>query len=184
LGHSDRWFKDADGETYFHACISTVGHHATGKTLAQQWGKAAVAGPKIYERLVKDFDMTIKLQRDAMYPGLLIAAAVLWTVSVTLFYTGSYAKANRKQWVLRACKGFAVIASLLFVVASTATTAGVYPLVQYFDPSTGWDADGRMGAILAVQWAAAGSMVVHGLLAFAVTGDIQTNSEGSIRLEN
>jgi len=158
--------------------------HTTGKTLAQQWGKAAAAGPKIYERLVKDFDMTIKLQKDAMYPGLLIAATVLWVVSVAVFYTASYFKGNRKQWVLRACKGFAVIASLLFVVATTATTAGVYPLVQYFDPSTGWDADGRMGAILAVQWAAAGAIVVHTLLAFAVTEVMQDNSEGSIRLDN
>ncbi|KAH0294238.1 hypothetical protein M436DRAFT_63660 [Aureobasidium namibiae CBS 147.97] len=178
IGYYNRWFKDADGETYFHACISTVGHHATGKTLARQWGKAAAAGPRIYERLVEDFDMTIQLQRDAMYPGLLIAAAVLWTISIALFHTGSYVKGNREQWVLRACKGFAVIASLLFVVATTATTAGVYPLVQYFDPSTGWDADGRMGAILAVQWAAAGAMAVHTLLAFAVTGDMQDKSEG------
>ena len=184
LGHSDRWFKDADGYTYFHACISTIDRHATGKTLAERWGKAAAAGPKIYERLVKDFDMTIKLQRDAMYPGLLIAAAVLWTISVVLFYTCAYAKGNRKQLVIRACKGFAVIASLLFVVATTATTAGVYPLVQYFDPSTAWDADGRMGAILAVQWAAAGAMLVHTLLVFAVTEDMQNDSEGSIRLDN
>lgn len=161
-----------------------MNRHATGKTLAQQWGKAAGAGPAIYERLVKDFDMTIKLQRDATYPGLLIAAAILWIISVALFYTCAYAKGKRKQLVIRACKGSAVIASLLFVVATTATTAGVYPLVQYFDPSTGWDADGRMGAIMAVQWAAAGAMLVHTLLAFAVTEDVQSNSEGSIRLDN
>ena len=128
--------------------------------------------------------MTLKLQSDAMYPGLLIAAAVLWAVSIGLFYTTSLIKGNSKQWMLRACKGFAVVASALLVAASIATTAGVYPLVQYFDASTAWDVSGRMGAILAVQWAAAGAMVVHALLVSAGTGDDRGNEEGTIRLED
>lgn len=138
----------------------------------------------MYERLVKDFDMTLKLQSDAMYPGLLIAAAVLWTLSTGLFFTTSYLKRSGKQWTLRACKGFAVVASVLIVVASTATTAGVYSYVQYFDASTAWDVSGRLGAILAVQWAAAGAMVVYALLTFAVAGDARGDEEGAIRLED
>lgn len=184
LGHSDRSFTGPNNYTYLQGCISTVDRHATGKTLAQQWGKAAAAGPEVYECLVDDFSMALNLQRNAFYPGPIIAAAVLWILSIGLFAATSYVKGSKKPWVFRVCKGSAVIASVLIVMATVATTASVYALVQYINPSTSYNFDGRMGAILAVQWAAAGAMSVHALLAFAVAGGGRDELEGLIRLEN
>lgn len=179
LRHSDRSFTGPNNYTYLQGCIGTVDSHATGKTLAQQWGKAASAGPEVYERLVDDFSMALNLQRNAFYPGPVVAAAVLWVLSIGLFAAASYVKGNKKPWMLRACKGSTVIASVLMVMATVATTASVYALVQYVHPGY---YSGRLGAILAVQWAAAGAMSVHALLAFFAGSE--DKSEGSIRLEN
>jgi hypothetical protein len=179
LGHSDRSFTGPNNYTYLQGCIGTVDSHATGKTLAQQWGKAAAAGPEVYERLVDDFSMALNLQRNAFYPGPIIAAAVLWILSLGLFAAAPLVGRNKKIWVLRASQGSAVVASVLIVMASVATTASVYAVVQYVHPGY---YSGRLGAILAVQWAAAGAMSVHSLLAFFAGGE--DKSEGSIRLEN
>jgi hypothetical protein len=124
--------------------------------------------------------MALNLQRNAFYPGPIIAAAVLWILSLGLFAAASYVKGNKKPWMLRASKGLAVVASVLIVLASVATTASVYALVQYVHPGY---YSGRLGAILAVQWAAAGTMSVHTLLAIFAGGD-RDELEGSIRLEN
>ena len=179
LGHSDRSFTGPNNYTYLEACIGTTGRHATGKSLAQQWGKAAAAGPEVYERLVDDFSMALNLQRNAFYPGPIIAAAVLSILSLGLFAAAPFVGRSKKTWVLRASQGSAVIASVLILLASVATTASVYALVQYVHPGY---YSGRLGAILAVQWAAAGAMSVHALLAFFAGGE--EKSEGSIRLEN
>ncbi|KAG9532165.1 hypothetical protein KCU93_g1286, partial [Aureobasidium melanogenum] len=181
LGHSDRSFKDADTYTYLQGYISTIGRHVNGKTLAQRWGEVAGAGPEVYQQLANDFQMALNLQRNAFYPGLLIAAGVFWVLSVGLLGTTSLLNGSKKFWVLRAYKGFAVIGSLLIIVATISTTASVYAVVEFLHPSP---TSGRLGAILAVQWAAAGAMSVHALLAFAVAGDVQDQSEGSIRLDN
>ncbi|CAD0096186.1 unnamed protein product [Aureobasidium vineae] len=85
--------------------------------------------------------------------------------------------------MLRVCKASAVVGSFLIIGATVATSASAYALVQYVDSTWNGSYAGRMGAILAVQCAAAGTMTVHALLAFAVAGDMQEHSEGSIRLE-
>lgn len=128
--------------------------------------------------------MALHLQRETFYPGLVIAAAVFWILSVGLFATTSSVNRSIKPWLLRAYKGYAVIGSILIVVGSIATTASVNALAQWVNCSNSRISSGRLGAILAVQWAAAGAMSVHALLAFAVAGDVQDRSEGSIRLDN
>ena len=184
MDHPDLSLKNPFNHPYLHACIGTIDRHANGKTLARQWGKVASAGPEIYERLVDDFSMALKLQRDAFYPGLVIAAFVLWIFGLGLFSAASYVKGSRKTWVLRGCRGVGVVASILLVAASVATTAAVYAVIEYTHFSNPGAFSGRMGAILAVQWAAAGAMGVHALLAFAVAREVEDVSEGSIRLEN
>lgn len=184
LGHSDRSFEDPNAYTYLEGWISTIGRHLDGKTLAQRWGRAAGARPEVYQHLANDFEMALNLQCNAFYPGLLIAAGVFWVLSVGLLGTFSPFQGGKKSWALRAYKGSAVIGSVLILVATISTTASVYALVGYINPSWFHNMDGRMGAILAVQWAAAGAMSVHALLAFAVAADIQDRSEGSIRLNN
>ncbi|KAH0008821.1 hypothetical protein KCU78_g11040, partial [Aureobasidium melanogenum] len=181
LGHSDRSSKDPNTYTYRQGYISTTGRHVDGKTLAQRWGKVAGAGPKVYQQLTNDFDMALNLQRNAFYPDLLITAGVFWALSVGLLGTTTLFKGSKTSWALRAYKGFAVIGSLLILVATISTTASVNAIVEYVHAS---NTSGRLGAILTVQWAAAGAMSVHALLALAVAGDVQDQSEGSIRLDN
>ncbi|KAG9565887.1 hypothetical protein KCU71_g5056, partial [Aureobasidium melanogenum] len=181
LGHSDRSFKDSNTYTYRQGYISTTGRHVDGMTLAQRWGKVAGAGPEVYQQLANDFEMALNLQRNAFYPGLLIAASIFWALSVGLLGTTSLFRGSTKSWIPRAYKGFAVVGSLLIFVATISTTASVYALVEYVHAS---NMSGRLGAIIAVQWAAAGAMSVHALLSFAVAGDVQDQFEGSIRLDN
>lgn len=125
--------------------------------------------------------MALTIQHEACYPGLLIAAAVLWILSISLFTATCFVQGSTKAWVSRACKGSALIASVLIVVASVATTASAYALVQY---AAIWSTSGRMGAILAVQWAAAVAMNAQALLAFTVAGGGKDDYEGLIRLED
>lgn len=182
LGHSELKSQDPYVYIYREGHISTIGRHLDGKMLAQRWGKVAGAKPEVYQQLMNDFDMALNLQRHAFYPGLLIVAGVFWTLSVGLLGTTSFLNGSKKSWTLRACKGFAVIGSVLILVATISTTASVYALVEYVNAF--WHTSGRLGAILAVQWAAAGAMSVHTLLAFAVARDVQDQTEGSIRLDN
>lgn len=184
LGHSDRSFEDPNTYTYLQGWISTIGRHVDGKTLAQRWGRAAGAGPEVYQQLANDFEMALNLQRNAFYPGLIIAAGVFWILSVGILGSTSFLDGNKKSWALRAYRASAVIGSVLILVATISTTASVYALVEYINPASSYNIDGRTGAILAVQWAATGAMSVHAFLAFAVAGDVQGRSEGSIRLEN
>jgi hypothetical protein len=128
--------------------------------------------------------MALKIQRGACYPDLLIAGAILWILSLSLLAAIPFVQGSTKAWVSRACKGSAVIASVSIVVASVATTASAYALVQYTSPATSWITSGRMGVILAVQWAAAGAMSMHALLAFAVAGGGKDDSDGFISLED
>ncbi|KAG9944435.1 hypothetical protein KCU85_g7989, partial [Aureobasidium melanogenum] len=182
LGHSELKSQEPYGYIYREGYISTIGRHLDGKTLAQRWGRVAGAGPEVYQPLAHHFDMALNLQRNALYPGLLIASGVFWVLSVGLLGTFSFFRGSKKSWVLRAYKGFAVIGSVLILVATISTTASVNGIVEYLETSWWRNNTGRLGAILAVQWAAAGAMVVHALLAFAVAGDVQDQSEGSIRL--
>ncbi|KAH0352939.1 hypothetical protein KCU81_g1861, partial [Aureobasidium melanogenum] len=181
LGHSELKSQDPYVYVYREGYISTIGRHLDGKTLAQRWGEVAGAGPEVYQQLVKEFDMALNLQRNAFYPGLLIAAGVFWALGVGLLGTTSLFRRRQKSWALRAYKGFAVIGSLFILVATICTTASVNAVVEYIGP---YNMSGRLGAILAVQWAAAGAMAVHALLAFAVAGDVQDQSEGAIRLDD
>jgi hypothetical protein len=184
LDFYDRPFEDRNRYVAYVACIGTTDRHADGKKLAQQWGKVAVAGPEVYQKFVQAFSMALTIQRGACYPGLLIAGAILWILSMGLLAATPFVQGSTKAWVSRACKGSAVIAAVSIVVASVATTASAYALVRYTSPATSWRTSGRMGAILAVQWAAAGAMSVHALLAFAVAGCGKDDSEGLIRLES
>lgn len=184
MSHVNQNVTDPYNHPYLHACVSTAAHHVTGKKLAQQWRDATAIQPEGYEHLNQDFGMALHLQRETFYPGLVIAAAVFWILSVGLFATTSSVNRSIKPWLLRAYKGYAVIGSILIVVGSIATTASVNALAQWVNCSNSRISSGRLGAILAVQWAAAGAMSVHALLAFAVAGDVQDRSEGSIRLDN
>ncbi|KAH0360123.1 hypothetical protein KCU65_g9591, partial [Aureobasidium melanogenum] len=181
LGHSELKSQDPYVYLYREGYISTIGRHLTGKTLAQRWGKVAGAKPEVYQQLVKELDMALNLQRNAFYPGLLIAAGVFWIFSVGLLGTTSLFRGSQKSWALRAYKASGAIGSLSILVATISTTASVNAVVEYIEP---YNMSGRLGAILAVQWAAAGVMSVHALLAFAVAGDVQDSAEGSIRLDN
>lgn len=175
---------DPYNQPYLHACVSTVGRHVTGEKLAQQWRHANAIKPEGYKHLVQDFRMALHLQHETFYPGLLIAATVFWVLSISLFATTSLVNRSIKPWLLRALKGSAVVGSILIVVSAIATTASVNGLIQWIQCSNSRIYSGRLGAILAVQCAAAGAMSVHALLAFAVAADIQDRSEGLIRLDD
>ncbi|KAH0009063.1 hypothetical protein KCU78_g10918, partial [Aureobasidium melanogenum] len=184
LNHVNQNVTNPYNHPYLYSCVSTVGRHVTGEKLAQRWRHANAIKPAGYGHLVQDFRMALHFQRETFYPGLLIAATVFWVLSVGLFATTSLVNRSIKPWLLRVYKGSAVIGSILIIVGSIATTASVYALIQYIDCSNSRIDNGRMGAILAVQWAAAAAMSVHALLAFAVAEDVRDQSEGSIRLDN
>lgn len=129
--------------------------------------------------------MALTLQRTSFYPGLLIAGMVVWGLSVVLLATTLFAGRTRyRGWVVRACKEFAALGAVLLVVATVATNAGVWALVCYISPPlTDNSRDGRVGAILAVQWGAAAAMAVYAWLVFAVTHVEEEEAVGPIRLE-
>lgn len=184
MNYYDRPFEDRNRYIAYEACISTTHRHTNGEKLAREWGKLAVAEPEVYQKFADNFSVALNIQRQACYPGLLIAAAVLWILSVGFFATAAFVQGSAtKVWISRLCKGFAVIASVLIVVASVATTAGAYAVVQFSELATSWRIFGRMGAILAVQWAAAVAMSVHAMLTLVVATGGKDDSEGLIRLE-